>query len=93
MVTRKLFTLAKGLGVGMVVGLLAQQATATEEMVVYGTAAAAEARVEPAMFRAEIENSINSFNEQLRAMLERDLKLALAPKVELASAAEARPRG
>ena len=77
MVTHKLLTVAVA---GLSAGLLAQQASATEEMVVYGRASAAGFRVEQSVFRADIENYIRSINAELRITLDR----ALAPKLELA---------
>jgi hypothetical protein len=69
---------------GSLVGLLAQQAAATEEIVVYGSAASA-VKIDPAVFRAEIDNYIRTLNIALRITLDQDLKRMPAPKVELAS--------
>jgi len=69
---------------GLTVALLAQQASATEEIVVYGSAPSA-AKVDPAVFRAEIDNYIRTLNSELRITLDQDLKRMPAPKVELAS--------
>ncbi|HVS22270.1 MAG TPA: hypothetical protein VMU03_00990 [Gammaproteobacteria bacterium] len=69
---------------GLFVGLLAQQASATEEIVVYGSAASA-VKVDPAVFRAEIANYIRTLNIALRTTLDQDLKRMPAPKIELAS--------
>jgi hypothetical protein len=92
MVTRKLIATGKSLAVGLTVGLLARQATATEELVVYGTPTAVEVAAQHALFRTEIDGYIRSLNEQLRSTLDQDLKGLLAPKLELASA-ELRARG
>ena len=48
---------------GLSVGLLAQQASATEEIVVYGSASSVF-KVEPAMFRAEIDNYVRTLNSR-----------------------------
>jgi len=69
---------------GLFVGLLAQQASATEEIVVYGSPASA-VKVDPAVFRAEIENYIRTLNSELRITLDQDLKRMPVPKLELAS--------
>jgi regulator of sirC expression with transglutaminase-like and TPR domain len=69
---------------GLIVSLLAQQASATEEIVVYGSAASA-VKVDPAVFRAEIDNYIRTLNSELRTTLDQDLKRMSAPKLELAS--------
>jgi hypothetical protein len=67
---------------GLSVGLLAQQASATEEIVVYGSTAAVF-KIQPAMFRADIDNYVRTLNSQLRTTLEQNR--APAPKVELAN--------
>lgn len=86
MSTRKLIGTNASLIGALLVGLLSHEAGATEELVVYGTAAAATAAsVEQQLFQAEVERYIRSFNEQLRLTLEQDLKRQVAPKVELAS--------
>ena len=69
---------------GLFVGLLAQQASATEEIVVYGSAVSA-VKVDPAVFRAEIENYMRTLTSELRTTLDQDLKRMPAPKLELAS--------
>jgi hypothetical protein len=66
---------------GLLVGLLAQQASATEEIVVYASAV----KVDPAVFRAQIDDYIRTLNSELRTTLDRDLKRMPAPKLELAS--------
>jgi hypothetical protein len=81
-VTHKLLT---PVVIGLTAGLLAQQASATEEMVVYGSAAAAGFRVEQSVFRAELDNYIRTLNAELRITLDQDLKRTLTPKLELAS--------
>jgi NOTCH protein len=69
---------------GLFVGLLGQQASATEEIVVYGSAASA-VKIDPAVFRAEIDNYLRTLSSELRTTLDRDLKSMPAPKIELAS--------
>ena len=69
---------------GLLVGLLAQQASATEEIVVYGSTASA-VKVNSAVFRAEIDNYIRTLNSELRITLDQSLKRMPAPKIELAS--------
>jgi hypothetical protein len=81
-VARKLLTPVVA---SMVVGLLAQQARASEEMVVYGSPRAYAVKVDPQVFRAEIDSYIRALNTELRATLDRDLKPVEAPAVELAS--------
>ena len=80
------FLAGQGLAVGLAVSLLAQQATAAEELVVYGPAASVAVKRDQEAFRAEIENFVRALNEQLKQTLDADLKRALAPKLELASA-------
>ena len=65
-------------------GLLAQQASATEEIVVYGSASSVF-RIEPAVFRAEIDNYVRTLNSELRATLDQSQKPRPEPKVELAN--------
>jgi hypothetical protein len=78
--------------IGLSAGLLAQQASATEEMVVYGSAATAGFRFEQDVVRAELANYMRSLNAELRITLDRDLKRTSMPKLELASTAT-RTRG
>jgi hypothetical protein len=69
---------------GLSVGLLAQQASATEEIVVYGSASSVF-KIEPAMFRVEIDNYVRALNSQLRITLDQSQKRTPSPKVELAN--------
>ncbi len=80
------FPAGMSLAMGLAVSLLTQQATATEELVVYGTPASAAVKIDQEAFRAEIANYVRTLNEQLKETLDADLKRALAPKLELASA-------
>lgn len=88
---RKITTPAT-LVVGLSVGLLAQHAMAGEEFPVYRAPAMAAAEVDAQAFRSEIDSYIRALNEQLRTTLDQDLRLNLAPKLELASN-ELRARG
>ena len=81
-VARKLLTPAVAV---LVVGLLSQQARASEEMVVYGSVRTYAVKVDPQVFRAEIDSYIRALNTELKATLDRDQKPVEAPKVELAS--------
>lgn len=84
MARRKFPMAGTSLALGLAVGLLAQQATATEEMVVYGSAPAV-VKLDQQAFRAEVESYLREVNAQMKETLEADLKRALAPKVEVAS--------
>ncbi|HLF12380.1 MAG TPA: hypothetical protein VJA26_14320, partial [Gammaproteobacteria bacterium] len=75
MTTQKLIRPNTGLAGALVVGLLSQQAGATEEMVVYGTATAAIS-VERGLLRSEVEQYIRSFKLQL----DQEIKRQSAPK-------------
>lgn len=88
---RKITTPA-ALVVGLSVGLLAQNAMAGEGFPVYRAPALADVKVDEQAFRSDIDSYIRSLNEQLRSTLGQDLRLNLAPKVELASN-ELRARG
>jgi hypothetical protein len=85
-VARKLRTPA--VAAGVIVGLLAQQARASEEMVVHGSVRTYAVKVDPQVFRAEIDGYIRALNTELKTALDRDRKPE-APKVELASNATA----
>jgi hypothetical protein len=80
------------LAVGLSVSLLANVATANDELVVYRAPVIADVAVDGQVFRSEIESYIRSLNEQLRTTLDKDLRRDLAPKLELASN-ELRARG
>jgi hypothetical protein len=69
---------------GLVVALLSQTATATEELVVDGTAAAEQAQKREAEFQSEIKEYAQSLNEDLKATLDKELRSLPAPKLELA---------
>jgi len=75
---------------GLLVSLLARQASATEEIVVYGTAAAT-VKIDPAVFRAQIDDYMRTLSNELRITLDQDLKRMPAPKLELASNATRAP--
>ena len=74
-----------GFASALLVGLLSQQAGATEELVVYGPAAPVAVGVEQGLFQADVEQYIRSFKLELQTTLDQDLKRQLAPKIELAS--------
>ena len=67
----------------LLVGLLSQQAGATEELVVYGSAATAVG-VDQGMLQADVELYIRSFKLQLQTTLDQQLE----PKIELASSVD-----
>jgi hypothetical protein len=69
---------------GLSVGLLAQQASATEEIVVYGPASAVF-KIQSAAFRADIDNYVRTLNSQIRTTLDQNRNRTPAPKVELAN--------
>jgi hypothetical protein len=81
-VARKLLTPVVA---GLIVGLLAQRARASDEMVVYGSVDTYAVKVDPRVFRAEIDSYIRALNAELRATLDRSQAPVAAPKVELAS--------
>jgi hypothetical protein len=82
MATRKLLIPGATLVIGLAAGLLAQQASATEELVVYGNAPAVTVRE---AYRAEVESYMRSVSAQIKATLAADRKSATARKIEVAS--------
>jgi hypothetical protein len=82
MATRKFLMPGATLVIGLAAGLLAQQASATEELVVYGNAPALTARE---AYRAEVESYMRSVSAQIKATLDADRKSATARKIEVAS--------
>jgi hypothetical protein len=84
MVARRLLTAT---AVGVSVGLLAQQATGAEALVVHKKAplVAELVIVDSQLFRNEIDGYVRELNRQLRTTLSEDLRRAGAPKVVLAS--------
>lgn len=91
MVARKIST-PRMLAVGLAAGLLAELATASDELVAPPVPVAIDFRVDEQVFRSEIDSYIRALNEQLRTTLDQDLRRALAPKVDFASN-ELRARG
>jgi hypothetical protein len=89
MFIEKLITPRTALMSGLLVGLLSHQASATEEIVVYGSEAVAAAAVEQAAFESERQDYLRSLNEQLKATLEQDLKRIAAPTLQIASSGAA----
>jgi hypothetical protein len=91
MVTRKLMPAI--LALGLSVGLLAEQGAGAEGTVLQRAPAKAEPTVDPALFRSDIDGYVRELNEQLRTMLNENLRRELqAPKIVLA-ADERRARG
>lgn len=85
MVTRKLVTPSTALVVGLVAGLAAHQAAASEELVVYGSkSSAVVVRLDQESIRADIANYVDSVNRQLRATLTQDVKGLPQPTIVLA---------
>ena len=82
MVARKLLTAS---AVGLSVGLLAQNATGAETLVVQKAPLVTEYAVDTQLFRNEIDGYVRELNRQLRSTLNEDLRRGLATKVVLAS--------
>ena len=82
MVARKLLTAS---AVGLSVGLLAQNATGAETLVVQKAPLVTEYAVDTQLFRDEIDGYVRELNRQMRTTLSQDLRRELAPKVVLAS--------
>lgn len=83
MATRRLLSPGATLAIGLAAGLLAQQASATDEFVVYGDAAAV--RAAPQAYRAEVESYMRSVGAQIKAAVDANLKRAATPKIEVAT--------
>jgi hypothetical protein len=84
MLTRKQNAPITSLVIGLIAGLFSQLAAATEEIVVNGTAAAAQAQAQEVRFQTEMKNYAQSLNQNLKATLDRELKKQPAPQVRLA---------
>jgi hypothetical protein len=69
---------------GLAAGLIGQGAAATEEMVVYGAATAAQARAHEAHLQLTVKEYAQSLNNDVKAKLTKELKELPAPKLELA---------
>jgi hypothetical protein len=82
MVARKLLTAS---AVGLSVGLLAQNATGAETLVVQKAPLVTEYAVDTQLFRNDIDGYVRELNRQMRTTLSQDLRRDLAPKVVLAS--------
>ena len=91
MVARKILTPGT-LAVGIAASLLAELATAGDELVANPTPVVIDFRVDGQMFRSEIDSYIRALNEQLRTTLDQELRRDLALKLEFASH-ELRARG
>jgi hypothetical protein len=85
MYTRTLITGRTSLISGLLVGLLSLQASATEELVVYGGEIAAAAAAQQQEFQSEMQEYLRSLNEQLKTTLEKDLNKVALPKVQIAA--------
>lgn len=85
MATRTFLATGASLVVGLTAGLLAQQATATEEFVVHGTRDLYDVPFEHETVRADIETYVRSLNERLKVTIDADLKRSSEPKVDLVS--------
>jgi hypothetical protein len=72
----------------LLLGVLSQQAAATEEIVVYGTEVVAQIEARQAMFRSEMDEYIRSLNERIKATLQESVKDQTVPKLEVASTEE-----
>jgi hypothetical protein len=83
MVTRTLLTAT--LAAGLSVGLLAEDATGAEGLVLQKAPLVAESAVDIQVFRSEIDSYVRELNEQMRTTLGQDLRRELAPKIVLAS--------
>jgi hypothetical protein len=90
-VARKILT-PSALAVGLAAGLLADLATAGDELVTYRAPVLADFKVDGQVFRSEIDSYIRALNEELRLTLDQNLRRDLAPKLEFASN-ELRARG
>jgi hypothetical protein len=90
-VARKILT-PSSLAVGLAAGLLAELATAGDEVVAVRAPLVADFTVDGQAFRSDIDSYIRALNAELRLTLDRDLRRDLAPKVEFASN-ELRARG
>jgi hypothetical protein len=92
MTTQKLIGPATLTG-ALLVGLFSNQVLAADELIVYGTETPTVVGEGQRQFRENVDEYIRSFNKQLRATIEADLKRQLAPKVELAASVAAPTRG
>jgi basic membrane lipoprotein Med (substrate-binding protein (PBP1-ABC) superfamily) len=86
MVIRKLLITGASLVVGVAGGLLGQQANAAEEIVVYGSPSSIGAGAEQAWLEANLAQHSESVTQNLKALLDRNLKTVHGekPAVELA---------
>jgi len=90
MVTRRLPTATAV--VALSVGLLAQNATGAEGLVLQKAPLATEFKVDAQTFRSEIDAYVRELSEQMREALNQDLRRELTPKLVLAND-ELRARG
>ncbi|WP_428100643.1 hypothetical protein [Candidatus Rariloculus sp.] len=68
----------------VVLGLYGQAASAAEEVVAYGAAAAALAKESQELFRTERRNYFRSLDDEFKATLAQDLEGITAPRLRLA---------
>jgi len=80
------------LAVGLAVSLLADLATAGDQLVAHRAPVVTDFKVDGQVFRSEIDSYIRALNAELRLTLDQDLRRDLAPKLEFASN-ELRARG
>ena len=74
MVIRKLAITGASLVVGVAGSLLGQQANAVEEIVVYGSPSSIGAEAEQAWLEAHLAQQSESLTQNLKALLDRNLK-------------------
>jgi hypothetical protein len=84
MLTRKQNAPTAGLAIGLLAGMLSQLTAATEEVVVNGKEAAAQAQAQEVRFQTEMKDYAQSLNEDLKTRLNSDMKKLPAPQVRLA---------
>ena len=83
MLTRKKLSRTTGLAAGLAVaGLLATEAFATEELVVYGTNLASASSAPD--LREEMKASVEALNQDLKDALDKDVKRLTRPRLQLA---------
>lgn len=85
-------TLLAASAVGLIVSLLAEQATGAEGPVLRKAPSVPAVAIDPQLFRREVDSYVRELNEQIRANIEEQIRRELAPKIVLASD-ELRARG
>jgi len=85
MLTRKMLTRTTGLAALMVAAtLLAEPATASEELVVYGRDTSDLLAANEAALRLAMKEHVHALNQNLREALDKDVKRVMAPSLQLA---------